>query len=69
MDMGDVAASLNTSLDVVHLTITLFVAGFGIGPLFFAPLSEIFGRKPIIFVSMGKSPLLTDTLYLSSYEE
>lgn len=55
MDMDVVARSLNTSLDVVHLTVTLFVAGFGIGPLFFAPLSEVFGRKPIIFVSMGTS--------------
>ncbi|KAL7409823.1 major facilitator superfamily domain-containing protein [Mrakia frigida] len=53
MDMPDVAADLGISLDIVHLTISVFVFGFGIGPLFFAPLSEVYGRRPIIIVSMG----------------
>lgn len=80
-DMPDVAADLGISLDIVHLTISVFVfgqypsflpfdspaetdtpsppvlpfrsPGFGIGPLFFAPLSEVYGRRPIIIVSMG----------------
>lgn len=54
MDMPTVAEALHTSLDVVHLTVCLFVAGFGVGPLFFAPLSEIVGRKPVIFISMSE---------------
>lgn len=28
------------------------VVGFGVGPLFFAPLSEQFGRTPIIIISV-----------------
>jgi len=53
MDMDVVAEDLNTSLDVIHLTVTLFVLGFGVGPLAFSPLSEMYGRQPIFFVSLG----------------
>jgi len=37
------------SEEVVILGVSLFVLGFAIGPLFFAPLSEVYGRR-IIFV-------------------
>ncbi|KAL7415092.1 major facilitator superfamily domain-containing protein [Mrakia frigida] len=53
MDMEKSAAEFNVSIDVIHLTVAVFVFGFGIGPLLFSPLSEIFGRRPIIVVSMG----------------
>ncbi|OQD59967.1 hypothetical protein PENPOL_c036G05860 [Penicillium polonicum] len=33
--------------EVSLLVITVFVIGFGIGPMVFAPLSEIFGRRPV----------------------
>lgn len=42
---------LHVSQEAVHLSISLFVAGFGFGPVFFAPLSEMFGRKPVYIVS------------------
>lgn len=45
------AKGLNVSSEAINLSITLFVAGFGFGPMFFAPLSEIFGRYPIYVVS------------------
>ncbi|EDN02575.1 hypothetical protein HCAG_00439 [Histoplasma mississippiense (nom. inval.)] len=32
---------------VALLTITVFVIGFGIGPMVFAPMSEMIGRKPV----------------------
>jgi hypothetical protein len=35
------------------VTVTLFVLGFGIGPLAFSPLSEMYGRQPIFFASLG----------------
>ncbi|KAG6832200.1 hypothetical protein H0H87_002310 [Tephrocybe sp. NHM501043] len=38
--------------EMINLTVTLFVVGFGVGPLLFAPLSEVFGRKPIYCISM-----------------
>ncbi|KAI1113309.1 major facilitator superfamily domain-containing protein [Nemania sp. NC0429] len=49
-DIEGVAEEFHTSNEVALLSITLFVVGFGIGPLVFAPLSEVYGRK-IIYVS------------------
>ncbi|GME84936.1 unnamed protein product [Ambrosiozyma monospora] len=47
---GDIEGPMMTfgvSEEVVILTITLFVLGFGFGPLLFAPLSEEIGRNPV----------------------
>ncbi|KAG6896839.1 hypothetical protein C0992_005742 [Termitomyces sp. T32_za158] len=51
-DMAGAAKELHASQEVINLTVSCFVLGFGIGPLFFAPLSEVIGRKPIYCVSM-----------------
>lgn len=48
MDMPDIATDLGCSIDVVHLTVAVFVFGFGVGPLVFAPASEVIGRRPVI---------------------
>jgi MFS family permease len=53
MDMDKAAEEFGASIDVVHLTITLFVLGFGVGALLFAPLSEMFGRRWPVIISMG----------------
>lgn len=52
LSFEQVSADLNISLDVTHLTVCLFVVGFGIGPLAWAPLSELYGRQPIYTLSM-----------------
>ncbi|KAL5536623.1 hypothetical protein ACEPAF_446 [Sanghuangporus sanghuang] len=39
------------STDVATLTISLFVAGYCVGPILWGPLSEQIGRKPIFVVS------------------
>ncbi|KAI0883229.1 MFS general substrate transporter [Annulohypoxylon maeteangense] len=46
-DIVGVAKEFNVSDEVALLSITLFVVGFGIGPMIFAPLSEIYGRQII----------------------
>ncbi|KAK5136535.1 hypothetical protein LTR08_002879 [Meristemomyces frigidus] len=46
-DLPGVSAEFHVSEEVSLLTITLFVVGFGIGPMVFAPLSEVVGRRPI----------------------
>ncbi|KAI5481017.1 MFS polyamine transporter [Pseudohyphozyma bogoriensis] len=51
-DLEGPVATLHTSQEIVNLTVALFVVGFGLGPLIFAPLSEVVGRKPIYSVSM-----------------
>lgn len=46
-DLTTPAADLHVSNEVVLLSITVFVIGFGVGPMIFAPLSEILGRRII----------------------
>lgn len=40
------------SEEVSLLTVTLFVVGFGVGPMAFAPLSEIVGRRKIYAITL-----------------
>ncbi|KAF5346452.1 hypothetical protein D9756_010048 [Leucocoprinus leucothites] len=51
-DMRGPAIEFGTTQIIANLTVTCFVIGFGIGPLFFSPLSELYGRRPIYVVSM-----------------
>ncbi|KAJ7457263.1 MFS polyamine transporter [Mycena galericulata] len=51
-DLKGPVIDLNTTQEIVNLTVTCFVIGFGIGPLVFAPLSEVVGRRPIYVISM-----------------
>lgn len=46
-DMEGPQKAFHVSLEVVVLTVSLFVVGFGVGPLVFAPFSEEFGRQII----------------------
>ena len=49
-DIIGVVETFDVSEEVALLPITLFVVGFGVGPLVFAPISEWVGRK-IVYVS------------------
>lgn len=51
--IGQVAEEFNISREVALLSITLFVVGFGVGPMAFAPMSEVVGRKPIYASTFG----------------
>ncbi|CAH6723759.1 major facilitator superfamily multidrug transporter Nag3p [[Candida] jaroonii] len=52
-DLDTPAAYFGVSEEVIILaSVTMFVIGFGVGPLVFAPLSEEFGRKPIYAVTL-----------------
>jgi len=47
--LPDMAADLNPSAaNTVQLVVTIFVLGLGVGTLFTGPLSDSFGRKPIV---------------------
>lgn len=46
-DIGAAATEFGASTEVTLLSVSLFVVGFGIGPMAFAPLSEIVGRRVI----------------------
>ncbi|KAI5463694.1 major facilitator superfamily domain-containing protein [Mariannaea sp. PMI_226] len=46
-DVMGVAEEFNVSEEAALVTISVFVVGFGVGPMMFAPLSEIYGRRVI----------------------
>ncbi|KAK7046008.1 hypothetical protein VNI00_007003 [Paramarasmius palmivorus] len=56
---GGMAAEFHVSRLVTVLTISLFVAGLGIGPLLVGPLSEVYGRNIIYQVSFTMLFLLS----------
>ncbi|KAG6864400.1 hypothetical protein C0991_009870 [Blastosporella zonata] len=51
-DLEGPTETFDAPQEVINLTVTLFVVGFGVGPMLFAPLSEVVGRKPIYCVSI-----------------
>lgn len=51
--LTEVLIDFKVSTEVVILGISLFVLGFAIGPLVWAPLSELYGRQILFFISLG----------------
>ena len=43
----------HVSTEVVTLGLSLFVLGFAVGPILFAPLSELYGRQPVFVSTYG----------------
>ena len=50
-DLPGSAKKLGVSQEAINLVVTLFVMGFGFGPVVFAPLSEVYGRYPVYVFS------------------
>ncbi|RDA83480.1 hypothetical protein CP532_7041 [Ophiocordyceps camponoti-leonardi (nom. inval.)] len=48
---GYIRAEFDVSSEVVILGVSMFVLGFAIGPLIWAPLSELYGRQRVFFVT------------------
>ena len=49
---SQVAQEFNVSTQVSTLGTSLFMLGFGFGPLLWAPLSEVYGRRPAVLAPM-----------------
>lgn len=47
----DIVNDLHTTHEIATLGISLFVLGFAFGPMLWAPLSELYGRQVVFFVS------------------
>lgn len=62
-----IARTLAISKEAAQLTISLYMVGFAIGPLIFAPLSNQFGRKPLILISLIISALAAIGCLVSSF--
>jgi DHA1 family bicyclomycin/chloramphenicol resistance-like MFS transporter len=50
--MPSLAASFGTSPSMVKLTLSLFLAGFGLAQLAYGPLSDRFGRRPTLLAGL-----------------
>lgn len=48
-----IKAELNTTVDLVNLTISVFFITISLSGLVFGPLSDRFGRKPVIFITIS----------------
>jgi DHA1 family bicyclomycin/chloramphenicol resistance-like MFS transporter len=46
--MPVIATALNTDMSVMQLTLSVFLAGYAAGLLFFGPMADIFGRRPMV---------------------
>ena len=51
-DLAGVSETFRVSEEVALLTITVFVFGFEVGLLVFAPMSEVFGRQPVYVTTL-----------------
>lgn len=49
--VSEVIRDFHVSTEIAILGISLFVMGFAIGPLVWAPLSELYGRQILFFIS------------------
>lgn len=49
--IDEVISSFNVSQEVATLGVSVFVLGFAIGPLFWGPLSELYGRQVVFLAS------------------
>lgn len=57
--IAEIIAEFEVSEEVALLGISLFVLGFAVGPLIWAPLSELYGRRPILIASATGLTVLT----------
>lgn len=53
----DIANELNVSQEKVQATLAIFTLGFAAGQLFWGPIADSFGRKPIILLGLLGSSL------------
>jgi hypothetical protein len=58
-NLEGVSEEFGVSEEVALLTITLFVVGFGVGPMAFAPCSEISGRRPVYAITLALAVIFT----------
>lgn len=48
--INQIAKQFHVGTEVSLLGLTLLLFGFGLGPLLWAPLSEVYGRKPAVLI-------------------
>lgn len=56
--LAEMMAQLHMSREVAILGVSLYVLGFGLGPLVFAPTSEVYGRRPVFLCTYSVFTLM-----------
>ncbi|EAU36253.1 conserved hypothetical protein [Aspergillus terreus NIH2624] len=56
--IADIAADFETSNIIVTLGLTFYLIGLAIGSMFMAPLSEVYGRKPVSVLCLSLFTIL-----------
>ncbi|KAI0836315.1 MFS general substrate transporter [Hypoxylon sp. FL0890] len=51
--VAEIIAAFHISQEIAILGVSVFVVGFAVGPLLWAPLSELFGRQLLFFLTYG----------------
>ena len=51
--LPDTAASFSAPVSATQLTITAYFAGLAVGQLFWGPLSDRYGRRPVLLLALG----------------
>jgi len=51
--LGNIANTLHASASQAGLTLSLFMAGFAVGPIVYGPLSDARGRKPTLLLGLA----------------
>jgi len=47
-----ISKALDSDVSMVQLTLSVFIAGFAIGQVFYGPLSDRYGRKPVLIIGL-----------------
>lgn len=55
----EMESNYNSPREVSVLTVSLYIIGIAFGPMIFAPLSEVFGRKPTVLIPFFVSCVFT----------
>ena len=48
-----IGAALDGTTSMVQLTLSVFIAGFAVGQIFYGPLSDRYGRKPVLIIGLA----------------
>ncbi|KAG8971327.1 hypothetical protein FRC05_011319 [Tulasnella sp. 425] len=58
-----IAKDFNTSISVINLTVTVYMIAQGVSPVIWAPLADVYGRRPVFIACLS---LLAASIFQSS---